>query len=232
MKDTKKAVKILKKTVKYGFILGIAGVMVLFAVNGYVKLKSGKEITTAEELRENGEKADAILVLGAQVKADGRLSKMLKERVDTGIQLYKDGAADKIIMSGDHGSKDYDEVNAMKSYAIEQGVPSEDIFMDHAGFSTYDSMYRARDIFQAENIIVVTQKYHLYRAVYDAEALGLQAKGVVCDTAVYKGDSYRKFREVLARIKDAGYTIVKPEPKFLGDVIPVNGNGDLTNDKY
>ena len=174
--------------------------------------------------------ADAILVLGAKVKANGEMSPMLKERVDAGIEIYQKGLAKKIIMSGDHGREDYDEVNTMKSYAVERGVPSEDIFMDHAGFSTYESMYRAKEIFQTESVIVVTQKYHLYRAVYDAQAFSMKAAGVACDQAVYRGDRYRKLREMLARVKDFGYTILKPEPTFLGDVIPVSGNGNLTND--
>jgi len=126
-------------------------------------------------------KPDAVLVLGAKVKADGEMSPMLKERVDYGIEIYRRGLAKKIIMSGDHSREDYDEVNTMKNYAVEQGVPSEDIFMDHAGFSTYESMYRAKEIFQTERVIVVTQKYHLYRAVYDARAFSMEAAGVACD---------------------------------------------------
>lgn len=212
------------------------GVIMFFAVNGYVRIKSGQEIASIEELKElsdqeAGKKADAVLVLGAQVKPDGNPSVMLKERLDTGIEIYQSGLTDRIIMSGDHSRDDYDEVNAMKDYAIERGVPSEHIFMDHAGLSTYESMYRAKEIFQAENIIVVTQKYHLYRALYDAETMGLKAKGVACDTAVYSGDTYRKVREMAAIAKDVGYSVLKPEPTFLGDPIPVSGNGNVTNDR-
>ena len=117
----------------------------------------------------------------------------------------------------------------MKTYAIEKGVPSEHIFKDHAGFSTYETMYRAKDVFRVKSIIVVTQKYHLYRAVYDAGALGLEVKGIACDKAVYKGDKARKFREAIARVKDFGYTAVKPKPKYLGKAIPVSGNGNVTD---
>ena len=183
-----------------------------------------------DELRDDGEKADAVLVLGAQVKPDGSPSKMLKERLDTGIMVYKSGLTDRMIKSGDPGREDYDEVNTMKNYAVSQGVPSEHIFMDHAGFSTYESMYRAKEIFQAENLIIVTQEYHIYRALYDAKAMEIRAKGVVCDTAVYSGDKYRKFRESVARVKDAGFAVLKPKPTFLGDVIPVSGDGNITND--
>jgi len=233
-------IKKLKKQGKRGAILllslGIvAGIAVCLLINGYVKLTAEKKITSAEkleELKNAAEKPDAVLVLGAQVKPDKTPSKMLQERLDMGIALYKAGIADRIIMSGDHAEDDYDEVNVMKDYAIEKGVPSECIFMDHAGLSTYESMYRAKEIFQAENVIVVTQEYHLYRAVYDAEALGLKAQGVACDTAVYSGDKYRKLREVLARVKDVGYTIMKPEPTYMGDVIALSESGDVTNDRH
>lgn len=224
-----------KKLVKVFLAFIVIGIVMILGINGFVKVTSKNRIATIEQLKEENEGAeepiDAVLVLGAQVKKDGSLSKMLKERLDTGIAVYKEGLTDRMIMSGDHGREEYDEVNAMKNYAIEQGVPSECIFMDHAGFSTYESMYRAGEIFEARNIIIVTQKYHMYRALYDAKALGVEAKGVTCDTRVYRGDRCRKLREVAARIKDVGITITKPRPTYLGDVIPVTGNGDVTNDK-
>lgn len=229
-KDKLKPGKLIKFFLAFLFV----GAFLCLGINGFVKASAGKKIVTIEELKEEKETTahpDAVLVLGAQVKPDGSLSKMLKERLDTGISIYKAGLTDRMIMSGDHGREDYDEVNAMKTYAIEQGVPSECIFMDHAGFSTYESMYRAKEIFQAENIIVVTQKYHMYRALYDAKAMGIESKGVVCDTRIYKGDKYRKLREAAARIKDAGMAVTKPEPTYLGEVIPVTGNGDITNDR-
>ncbi|MBS7009777.1 SanA/YdcF family protein [Anaerostipes sp.] len=210
-------------------ILIAAGFLTAGGINLFVVKRAEKSIETWTRLTGNKQKkADAVIVLGAKVRKDGRMSLMLKERVDMGIAAYKQGLADRIIMSGDHGTQGYDEVSTMKAYAVEQGVPSKCVFKDHAGFSTYETMYRARDIFQAKNVIVITQKYHLYRAVYDAQALGLQVKGAACDKAVYKGDKARKFREAIARIKDFGYTVVKPKPKFLGKAIPVNGNGDVT----
>lgn len=223
--------KKFKKYIRYGCIAAVTGIAVLFGTDGYVRMTADDAILLEDELIQTDTKPDAILVLGAQVKSDGQPSLMLKERLDTGIRLYKEGVSDRIIMSGDHGSEDYDEVNVMKSYAIRQGVPSECIFMDHAGFSTYDSMYRAKDIFQAEKLVVVTQQYHLYRAVYDAMAFDIDVQGVACDTAVYKGDLYRKSRDVLARCKDVGYTLVKPKPAYLGETISLSGSGDVTNDK-
>jgi len=221
----------VKKIVKICLGLILLGTISLFGINGFVKCSAGKSIVTLEELEASQEEQpDAVIVLGAQVKSNGEMSLMLKERVETGIAIYKAGLADKIIMSGDHGQDNYDEVNIMKAYAVEQGVPSECIFMDHAGFSTYETMYRAKEIFQVKNAIIVTQEYHLYRAVYNARALGIEAQGVICDTAVYSGDKQRKRREVLARIKDFGYTIIKPKPTYLGEVVPVSGNGNVTND--
>ena len=133
-------------------------------------------------------------------------------------------------MSGDHGTKYYDEVNTMKAYAIEKGVPSEDIFMDHAGFSTYESMYRAKEVFEVSSAIAVTQKYHLYRAVYDGMKLGIEIHGVDTPHRIYGGEAYYGARELLARIKDFIICVFKPKPKFLGEKIPVFGNGDLTDD--
>lgn len=134
-------------------------------------------------------------------------------------------------MSGDHGREDYDEVNLMKNYAIEKGIPSEDIFMDHAGFSTYETMYRAKEIFKAKKVVIVTQNYHMYRALYDAKKLGLDAYGVCSDPRQYVGATYREIREILARDKDFVKCIFKPKPTYLGDEVPVSGNGDITNDK-
>jgi SanA protein len=156
---------------------------------------------------------------------------MLEDRLLEGINLYKNNVSSKIIMSGDHGREDYDEVNLMKNYAIEKGIPSEDIFMDHAGFSTYETMYRAKEIFKAKKVVIVTQNYHMYRALYDAKKLGLDAYGVCSDPRQYVGATYREIREILARDKDFVKCIFKPKPTYLGDEVPVSGNGDITNDK-
>ena len=119
----------------------------------------------------------------------------------------------------------------MKLEAMEAGIPSEDIFMDHAGFSTYESIFRARDVFGADKIIIVTQEYHLYRALYVANALGVEAYGVASDYHAYVGQAYRELREILARNKDFATGILKPDPTYLGEVIPVSGDGNLTNDE-
>ena len=119
----------------------------------------------------------------------------------------------------------------MKKFAIEKGVPSEDIFMDHAGFSTYESIYRAKEIFDADNIVIVTQEYHLYRALYIADKLDINAYGINSDPRQYSGQLFREIREILARNKDFINCIIKPKPTYLGESIPVSGDGNVTNDK-
>lgn len=173
---------------------------------------------------------DCILVLGAGAWGNSP-SPLLGDRLDKGIELYEKNVAPKILMSGDHGQIEYDEVNVMKDYALENNIPSNDIFMDHAGFSTYESMYRAKAIFKAERIVIVTQEYHLYRSLYIADKLGLEAYGVAAIENNYAGQYYRDAREFLARNKDFVKVIFKPKPTYLGEEIPISGNGNITNDK-
>jgi vancomycin permeability regulator SanA len=147
------------------------------------------------------------------------------------MEVYELGGSAKLLMTGDHGREDYDEVDVMKSFAVEAGVPSEDVFMDHAGFSTYESMYRAKEIFQARKVIIITQEYHLYRAIYIAEQLGMEAYGVAADYRAYYDQTKRDIREILARVKDFGTSLLKPKPTYLGKAIPIWGDGNLTNDE-
>lgn len=208
------------------FVLGIAAVL---GINAYVKRVGGDAILSAEEAARVND-VDCIVVLGCKVKKDGSPSDMLADRLKRGVALYEAGAAPKLLMSGDHGQMGYDEVNAMKQVAMDAGIPSCDIFMDHAGFSTYETIYRIKEVFQAEKIIIVTQEYHLYRALYIAEQLGVEAYGVDADYRAYRGQEKRDVREILARCKDFVTAIVQPKPTYLGEIIPISGNGDLTND--
>ena len=121
--------------------------------------------------------SDAVMVLGAKVYNNGKPSPVLRDRLDYGYELYAQGKVKKILVSGDHGQIDYDEVNIMKDYLIEKGVPREDIFMDHAGFNTYDSMYRAKAIFCIETLLISTQDFHIARSIYIARKLGIDAYG-------------------------------------------------------
>ncbi len=174
--------------------------------------------------------ADCIMVLGCKVRDDGLPGAMLQKRLERGTELYHQGAAPKMLMTGDHGRESYDEVNSMKRYAVEAEVPATDVFMDHAGFSTYESIYRARDVFGVDRMVIVSQEYHLYRALHIARKLGVEAYGVAAD-----GNSYAsrrgRLREVLARAKDMVFALVQPEPTYLGPVIPISGDGNQTNDE-
>ena len=221
--------KILKRIILILLILLLLGVITVFSINVYVK-SSTKSLIIKNNDFSNISNIDCIVVLGAGVWED-KPSPMLEDRLLEGIKLYQNGVAPKIIMTGDHGRAEYDEVNVMKQFAIDNGVPSGDIFMDHAWFSTYESLYRAKEIFEAQNIIIVTQEYHLYRALYIANELGFNAYGVPSDPRQYVGATYREIREILARNKDFMQCIFKPKPTYLGDVIPVFGDGNATNDK-
>ena len=208
-------------------ILGLGGCGALALINLYMVRQSARRMDSLNGFADT--RADCILVLGARVWEDGRLSQVLKDRVDAAIALYKEGCAPKLLMSGDHSRIDYDEVTAMKTYAVAHGAASSDVFLDHAGFSTYESVYRARDVFQAERVIIVTQGYHLYRALYIADRLGLEAYGVASDARSYARQPLYTLREIVARCKDFFYTVAEPEPTYLGRVIPVSGDGDATN---
>ena len=233
MKANKKEKKKKKMFIRVLFWLIFAAVILtltIVGINLYIVIKEKSRIISLEEADEF--QADCIVVLGAGIRDDGSPTWMLEDRIKIGDKLYQNHAADKIIMSGDHGRENHDEVNTMKSYAMGEGIPSEDIFMDHAGFETYDSLYRARDIFGAKKVIIVTQEYHLYRALYIADQLGLDARGVTSDLRFYsKKMAYWKFREYLARVKSFVKCITQPEPKYLGDTIDLSVSGDVTNDK-
>lgn len=225
--------KIKKKTLRR--IIAIFLCLCILGISTPVVINAAVTLTTADQIIEPQDAAkiqdvDCILVLGCYVHSDGNPSDMLHDRLQRGVELYELGAAPKLLMSGDHGRTNYDEVAAMKQFAINAGIPSEHIFMDHAGFSTYESIYRAKKIFGAKKILIVTQEYHLYRALYIADRLGVEAYGVSADYRSYSGQTGRDIREFLARVKDFVTGIFKPEPTYLGETIPIWGNGNLTND--
>lgn len=205
------------------FFLILFGVALLSAayvltVNRVIIKSTEDKILSSDEVDDE---ADCILILGAGIKKDGTPSDMLRDRLMRGIELYNNGAAPIILVSGDNSRTDYDEVGTMENFLIENGVPADVIVKDHAGFSTYESLYRAKQIFCAEKIIIVTQKYHLYRSLFVAEKLGLEAVGVDADLHTYRGQTYRELREILARNKDLIYTLYMPLPKYLGEKIPI-----------
>ena len=169
--------------------------------------------------------ADCALVMGAAVNSDGTPKPMLKDRLDTAIALYKKEIVPKILLSGDDEQLEYKETPVMLNYVLEAGVPSKDIFCDHKGFSTYDSMYRAQNIFKVNKIIVVTQTYHEYRSLYIGEKLGMKVAGISSDKNSYVGQSLRNIREIFARNKDFFKLILKWSSGLGGDSMPITRSG-------
>ncbi len=219
----------MKKIIKIIILLIIVVCLSVIIINNYVITITKPKIKNIAELKEI-QNTDAIIVLGAGIKGN-EPSPMLEDRLLTSIDLYNEGISDRIIVSGDHGRGNYDEVNVMKLYLIKHGIPSENIFMDHAGFSTYDSIYRAKEIFKVQTAIIVTQDYHLYRSIYISKQLDLDTYGAAANRREYQNQLPRDIREIIARVKDLLKCIIKPKPKYLGEIIPVSGNGDITNDK-
>ena len=212
--------KIAKKFIRIMLILGILAIIAVFFINMYVTGTAEKRMYSKESVLPRN--ADCIIVLGAGLKPDGTPNHMLRDRLDLAVNLYEAGICKKLLLTGDHGTNGYDEVNAMKNYVLSKGVPAEQVFLDHAGFSTYDSMYRAKEVFCVEKAIVVTQKYHLYRAVYIGNGLGIDIYGMNSDPYIYVGQTARNIREYLARVKDVFSVAFKVRPEYLGEKIDIN----------
>ncbi len=199
-------------------------------VSGAVCNKTEERIFELEEIdRINGEKAyDCVLVLGCRVYDNGRLSPMLEDRMQVAVDLMAQGVSDRLLVSGDHATDEYDEVGAMKAYAVEHGVDSSAVFEDHDGYSTYDSIARLKTVYGARRAVIVTQKYHLHRALHLAESMGIEAVGVSADLQPYSRQASYDFREIFARCKDVYLGLRAPDP--AGDLtpIPLSGDGDAT----
>ncbi len=217
----KKMRKILKKTL----LFLICTIVVILAVTVIIYRYTdsvGKALTV--DISDT-QKADCIIVPGAGVNGNSP-SLALSKRLDKALEVYNLGHTPKIIVSGDHGRSSYDEVNVMREYLINKGVPKENIFMDHAGFSTYETLYRARDIFEVESAIIVTQRLHLRRALFIAQSLSLDCKGIEADNSTNASTAMQSVREYPARVKAfLECKLLHPEPKFLGDAIPITGSG-------
>ena len=215
----------MRRVIKCIIVVGLIIAVLVLLINFYVIISTKKQVFNKADIKD----VDCILILGCGVWGD-KPSPMLEDRLLGGIELYKQGVSKKIIVSGDHGTKEYDEVNIMKKYLIDNDIPGEDIFMDHAGFSTYDSVYRAKEIFGAKKVVIVTQKYHLYRALYIANELNIESIGVYANPRLYAGQSFREVREILARNKDFIKAKIKPKSTYLGEKIDLNIDGNITND--
>jgi SanA protein len=201
-----------------------AGVcLVALAVPNAIVLAGGRGST-----RDTGAlpHAQAALVLGAQVMPNGAPSSMLSDRIDAAAELYRAGKVDKLLLSGDHSRRTYDEVGTMRRILLAKGIPAQDVFTDHAGFDTWDSAQRARRVFDVQSAIVVTQHFHMARALYDARRAGLDVAGYAAARRDY-GRVLRRlqFREAAARVKTLGDAIAGSDPHFLGPEIPITGDG-------
>lgn len=216
----------MKKVIYIVILISLFGIFLFFYINKTI-VKIGSDL-----IRDtfNVEKKQTALVLGARVWSSGQMSDIFADRAKVAIDLYKNGKVEKILVSGDHGREEYDEVNAAKEFLLQNEIQGEDIFLDHAGFDTYDSLYRARDIFQVESLIVVTQDFHLPRALYLARKLNIDALGVSADLQTYIGADRREAREKLARIKAWLNIVFKSKPKFLGEAIPITGDSQKSWD--
>lgn len=228
--------RFIKFIIKIGILIAVLAVIInLYVIKStddqiIVHYNGDRSSVTNSDLVEISRiEPECIMVLGAAVNPDGSPSQMLKDRLETGIALYHMGVAPKLLLTGDNGQMEYNEVQVMKNFAVDRGVAEEDIFLDHAGFSTYDSVYRASYVFGVESMVVVSQEYHLYRALYGCNRMGIDAVGASADQAVYRGQEMREGREILARVKDFGMWIVKPEATFLGEAIPISGSGITTH---
>lgn len=221
-KKRKKLTVIFLRLVILGIVFVLTSNLILLA-RGRAQLASEEEAAA----RDN----QCILILGCGVWAGGVPSHMLEDRLNEGIRLYEAGAAPKILVSGDHGSSSYDEVNVMKQYLMDAGIPGSDIFMDHAGFSTYESIVRAKKVFGAEKMVVVTQKFHMARTLYLCRHFDIDAVGVNSDPRAYRDALRCSIREWAAREKDILYCLLNVPPTYLGEPIDLSGDGDITNDR-
>jgi SanA protein len=211
-------------SVRRAILAGAVLAIVLVAIPNLIVWRGGRGdvASKASEVPH----AQAALVLGAQVKPDGTPSDMLFDRVRAAEDLYRAGRVDKLLLSGDHSRVDYDEVGTMRRMMLADGIPAADIFTDHAGFDTWDSAQRAKRVFDARSVVVVTQGFHMARALYEARHAGLDATGFIADRRDYGRVMPRlKAREALARVKAFGDVLTGASPRFLGAEIPITGDG-------
>ena len=211
------------RIVRYLILLGLLGLLLTTYLAYHINKKTEAYIyDRVEELTSTY----TALVLGASVRRNGELSTMLRDRVESALLLYNKGKIKRFLVSGDNRTTNYNEPVAMKKYLLERGVPEEDIFMDFAGFDTYDSVYRASYIFEVDSAIVVSQRFHLPRAVYIARSMGLNFYGYNGDRREYELESRNRFREVAANVKAWIELLINKEPHFKGDKIPITGKNN------
>ena len=209
----------MKKYLKIILYLAVFGLIALVSVNYYVTSITKKHIYNSIR---RFPKNDVGIIFGAGINGD-RPSKYLKDRLDAGILLYKAKRINKILLSGDNGRQEYDELTVVKNYCFRHGVDTAKIFIDYAGFDTYSTMYRAKHIFKIKRATLISQKYHLNRAIYIGQQLGIKPVGYSANKGEYKGYVYVTFREYLSIFKSFFDVLRNREPHFLGNPIDING---------
>ncbi|RYD96646.1 MAG: hypothetical protein EOP54_13175 [Sphingobacteriales bacterium] len=209
-----------KKFKKIAVTAGIAGIVGVSTIWAYVKSVSNADIY--RDLETVPDKYVAI-VFGAGIGPCGTPSKYLKDRLDAGILLYKRGKVKRLLLSGDNGSNRYDELKVMKEYCAHAGVPVADIFVDYAGFDTYSTVYRAKDLFKVDEAIMVTQAYHLERAIFIGEKMGISCVGFAADKGIYYLAKKNELREQLAIVKSFVDVSRNRKPKYHGGNIDIHG---------
>ena len=218
-----------------GRVLGLALIALatvfgsVVGVSAAVCDKTEERILTLEMLKNAGESYDCVLVLGCRVYSDGTPSPMLADRMETAVEVMGTGVSQRMVVSGDHRDDSYNEVKAMKSYAVERGIVPSAVFQDHDGYSTYESVWRVKEVFGAKRVVIVTQSYHLYRALYLAEKLGLEAVGVAADRQTYAKQPIYDFREIFARCKDVYLGLKQPKGEAPTIEVDLSGDGNTTH---
>ena len=204
--------KLFRKLILAFALFVIIGILIIFGLEAYIQKETSNLIYS--EITELPS-AKTGIILGASVHADGKLSPILQDRVETAYQLYQQNKIENFLISGDHRTDDYDEVNSIKNYLLEKRVPSQDIILDHSGFDTYDSMFRAKAVFEIEDAIVITQKFHLPRSLYIAKNLDASYKGFEAAPVAYTSSETIKRREQLANFKAVWELIINQKPTTL-----------------
>jgi SanA protein len=215
-----------KRHFKKILILGIIGLIVILITNYDVNSKTESFIFDSQETMP---KTTVGIIFGAGINGD-QPSKYLKDRLDAGISLYKNHTIQKILLSGDNGRDEHDELTVMKIYCYKNGVDTTKIYIDYAGFDSYSTMYRAKHLFKIDTAILVSQKYHLARAVYLGNSLGVKSYGFVADVGEYRGHRYVKTREYLSVFKSVVDVFRDREPRFMGDEVNINGLSNYTKE--
>lgn len=218
----------MNKTFKYLTFIAVISIALVFLLNLYINIKTKNLIYNSVEEIPGTYTA---LVLGAHVSRDGIPSNFLKDRLDMALELYKHKKVKRLLLSGDHGTVIYDEVNNMRNYLLEHGVDTRDIFLDHAGFDSYNSIVRAKEIFEVNEMIIVSQEFHIPRALFIAKHKNLKAIGIIADKENYGSLAYLKFRERIANVKAFWEILINKDPHFLGEKIPITGDSSLSYDR-